>query len=237
MIKLSVVIPCYNEERRLANCLERVVPYLCTNYQGAHEILIVDNGSTDDTFKIAQAYALTYSQISALSIPIRGKGLAVKKGMLYARGRWRYMCDVDLSTPIEEVQKFMEMGTFFDVVIGSREITRTSVKTTLARRLIGRAFHLLVSDLVPGVLDTQCGYKLFSAPAATAIFGRSQLTGMAFDVEALYLARLLGYNVGEVPVTWIHDADSRVRMVWDSLDMARSVLSIPWLHSQIKIPA
>lgn len=237
MKKLSVIIPLHNEERRLANCLERLIPYLCEHYQRAHEIILVDNASTDDTMQIARAYANTYNQVYPLSIPIRGKGIAVKKGMEFACGRYRLMCDVDLSTPIEELPKLMDLTRFFDVVIGSRELKPAEVKTTLQRRVMGRIFHLLVSDLVPGVLDTQCGFKLFSDAAARAIFGRLKLPSMAFDVEALYLARLLGYTVGEVPVCWVHDADSRVRVVWDSLDMARDVLSIPWMHAQEKIPA
>lgn len=236
MKKLSIIIPVHNEENRLSVCLEQVIPFLCSEFQHAHEIIIVDNGSTDDTLKIAKAYVNTYSQVSALHIPIRGKGIAVKKGMLFAEGRYRYMCDVDLSTPIEELPKFLEMGMLFDVVIGSREIARGNVHTTLTRRVMGRLFHALVNDLVPGVLDTQCGFKLFRDVAARAVFGRLQLPNMAFDVEALYLARLLGYSVGELPVRWEHNPDSRVRLLWDSLDMARDVLSIPWMHAGAPLP-
>lgn len=232
MKKLSVIIPVYNEERRLSPCLEQVIPFLCTHYKNSHEIIVVDNGSTDDTLKIARAYTNTYPQVTALHIPIRGKGIAVKKGMLFAEGHYRYMCDVDLSTPIEVLPKFLEMTPFFDVVVGSREIKPALVHTTLMRRMMGRAFHLLVNDLVPGVLDTQCGFKLFRDVAARAVFGRLQLPNMAFDVEALYLARLLGYSVGEMAVPWEHNPDSRVRLVWDSLDMARDILSIPWIHTE-----
>lgn len=238
MKKISVIIPAHNEENRLSNCLERVIPYLCTYYQNDHEIIIVDNGSTDDTLKIARAYGNTYREISVLSTSLRGKGLAIKRGMLFAEGRFRYMCDVDLSTPIETLKEFMDLAKFFDVVIGSRELRTDLVKTSPLRRFLGRGFHLLVNDLVPSVLDTQCGFKLFSHVAANAIFGRLQLPGMAFDVEALYLARLMGFVIGELPVPWEHNPDSRVRLVWDSLEMARDVASIPWIHSQVqKIPA
>ncbi len=227
---ISVIIPVHNEAIRLSPCLEKIIPYLSKYYQYTHEIIIVDNGSTDDTLKIAQCYVNTYQHVFALSVPMRGKGIAIKKGMLFAQGRWRYMCDVDLSTPITELPNFFALTRHFDVIIGSRELTRDLVHTTLARRIIGRGFHLLVNDLVPGVLDTQCGFKLFRDIAAETIFGRLQLPGMAFDVEALYLARLLGYSIGELPVHWQHNPDSRVRLVWDALEMARDVISIPWMH-------
>ena len=237
-MKLSVIIPVHNEERRLANCLERVVPFLADHYPREHEIIVVENGSYDETAHIARAYANTYPTVTLLSVPLRGKGIAIKKGMLFAEGRYRYMCDVDLSTPIEALPDFLHLAGVYDVVIGSRELLRERVVTSWARRFIGRAFHLLVNDLVPGVLDTQCGFKLFADYAARAIFGRLQLPGMAFDVEALYLARLLGFTVGELPVRWEHNPDSRVRLVWDSLEMARDVASIPWIHPhREKIPA
>ncbi len=230
---ISVIIPVHNEANRLSPCLEKVIHYLSSRYQYSHEIIVVDNGSTDDTLMIAQCYVNTYQHVHALSVPVRGKGVAVKKGMLYADGRFRFMCDVDLSTPIETLPDFIFMARHFDVVIGSRELTPDLVRTTLARRVIGRGFHLLVHDLAPGILDTQCGFKLFRDIAAEAIFGRLQLPGMAFDVEALYLARLLGYSVGEMPVRWEHNSDSRVRL-WDALDMARDVISIPWMHTRLR---
>jgi dolichyl-phosphate beta-glucosyltransferase len=232
---ISVIIPVYNEGNRLSPCLEQVIHFMSSRYQYTHEIIIVDNGSTDDTLHIAQCYVNTYQHVHALSLPMRGKGIAVRRGMLFAEGRWRYMCDVDLSTPIETLPKFLELSKHFDVVIGSRALTPSLVETTLTRRVIGRAFHALVGVLVPGVMDTQCGFKLFRDVAARAIFNRAQLPGMAFDVEALYLARLLGYSIGEMPVPWTHNPDSRVRLVWDALEMARDVLSIPWMHTQMSL--
>ncbi len=230
---VSVIIPVHNEEQRLSPCLEKVIRFMSSRFQSCHEIIVVDNGSTDDTLHIATRYVNTFSNVHALSVPMRGKGIAVKRGMLYAQGRYRYMCDVDLSTPITALMDFLFLARQFDVVVGSRELNRDMVHTTLLRRILGRGFHFLVNDLVPGVLDTQCGFKLFRDIAAEAVFGRLRLPGLAFDVEALYLARLLGYTVGEMPVHWEHNPDSRVRMVWDSLEMARDVVSIPWLHSSL----
>lgn len=233
--EISVIIPVHNEEKRLSYCLEQIIPYLHKYFTYCHEIIIVDNASTDGTPKIMDVYKHTYSNIYGLTIPMRGKGAAVRQGMLFSDARWRYMCDVDLSTPIDTLRGFVNAAesAHADVVIGSRELIRAGVRTTFARRMIGRAFHLLVNDLVPGVLDTQCGFKLFSSIAANGIFSRLKLPGMAFDVEALYLARMLGLRVYEMPVRWEHNADSRVRFVWDSLEMARDVISIPWMHTQI----
>lgn len=234
---LSIIIPVHNEARRLSVCLEQVIHFMSDHYKGNHEIIVVDNGSTDDTHMIAQCYANTYRTVYALHLPVRGKGIAVKRGMLFARGRFRYMADVDLSTPISSVMRFLRWGNKYDVVIGSRELTLATVTTTPLRRFVGRAFHALVRELAPDIKDTQCGFKLFRDHAARAVFSNLQITGMAFDVEALYLTRLFGYSVTEIPVHWEHNPDSRVRMVWDSLDMARDVISIPWLHMRAKIPA
>lgn len=234
---LSVIIPVHNEERRLATCMEQVIAHLSTYYQNRHEIIIVDNGSTDDTHGIARAYANTYRNVFVLHEAERGKGAAIRRGMLFAEGDYRYMCDVDLSTPIHYVGEFLKLRKNYDVIIGSREVAPALAHTTLTRRVVGRMFHALVGDLVPGVKDTQCGFKLFSALAAEAVFSRLQLRGLAFDVEALYLARRLDYPLTEIPVHWEHNPDSRVRLFWDALEMARDVASIPFLHMGEKIPA
>jgi glycosyltransferase involved in cell wall biosynthesis len=235
MTFLSVIIPAHNEAARLSVCLEQVIPFLNNNFIG-HEIIISENGSRDDTLKIARIYANSFPDLYVINSPQRGKGSAIRRGMSFARGRWRYMCDVDLSTPIDALLNFVREAQFThaDVVIGSRELRRADVHTTLMRRVIGRAFHVMVSDLVPGVGDTQCGFKLFSDRAANMIFPRLKLSGMAMDVEALYIAQLLGLHIHEMPVMWTHNADSRVRMVQDSFEMARDVLSIPWMHTSLE---
>lgn len=234
---ISIIIPVYNAETLLGPALEKIIAYMQRNYPYQYEIVVVNNGSTDQTQFVCNVYTNTYQHVYALHLPERGKGLAVKRGMLFATGYWRYMCDVDLSTPIWELKQFMEASEFWDVVIGSREIARENVKTTRSRRFVGRAFHALVSELIPGFADTQCGFKLFSDRAAETIFTQLHTHGMAFDVEVLYLAKLHGMFINEIPVHWRHNPDSRVRLVWDSLQMAFDVISIPWHHLREKLPA
>jgi glycosyltransferase involved in cell wall biosynthesis len=234
---ISIIIPVYNGDHLLGPSLEKIIHYMQRVHPYQYEIIIVNNGSTDDTQFICDVYTHTYNHIYALHLEERGKGLAVQRGMLFAQGYWRYMCDVDLSTPIEELSKFLKASEWWDVVIGSREIFREEVTTTPTRRIIGRVFHTLVADLVPGVADTQCGFKIFSDRAAEEIFSRLHTHGMAFDVEVLYLAKLHGFFVNEIPVRWVHNSDSRVRLFQDSLQMALDVLQIPWLHMREKVPA
>lgn len=220
---LSIIIPVYNEERRLDQCLYRLMPHIVTYNT---EIIVVNNGSTDKTRQALDVLQGMYRPLRVIHLEERGKGRAVRAGMLAARGRYRYMCDVDLSTPPKEIHRFVEKARVFDVVIGSREIDTTTVKTNLKRRIIGRAFHLLVSGLLPGIRDTQCGFKMFRDEAAERIFNECQITGWAFDVEALTLASQHGYSIHEMPVTWTQDADSRVRIVEDSLVMFFDILKL-----------
>lgn len=230
---ISIIVPVYNGDRYLATTLEKMIQFLQRFYIYNYEIIIVNNGSTDETKFVCDIYTHTFNHIYALHLPMRGKGAAVKRGMLFAKGHYRYMCDVDLSTPITWISKFVECErmTAADVVIGSREVSRNQrVTTTPARHFIGRAFHLLASDIVPGIQDTQCGFKLFRERAAVDIFSRLQTTGLAFDVEVIYLARLLGYSVHEIPVKWDHNPNSSLHMVRDSLQMAADVIQIPWRH-------
>ena len=225
---ISVIIPVHNEERRLSWCLEQLVPFLSNTYH-SWEIVVVNNGSTDATREILEVYTNTFYKVYALHLKTRGKGLAVTHGMLYARGRYRYMCDVDLSTPVEEIPRFLQAIKDADVVCGSRELDRASTQTTPLRRFMGRCFHAFVGDLAGGLQDTQCGFKMFRDFAAMDIFENIQTRGMAFDVEVIYLAKLYGLRVAEMPVKWTHNADSRVRL-WDGVLFTNDVLNIPWLH-------
>jgi len=228
---LSIVIPAHNEARRLPGSLEKILAFLSQQPYDA-EVVIVENGSTDDTLALAQQYAHAHPDVvRVLHETRRGKGLAVQRGMLAARGEYRFLCDADLSMPIEEVSRFLPPALEdFDVAIASRELPESRrVDEPAYRHLVGRAFNLMVQALaLPGLRDTQCGFKCFRADVAEDLFRYQTLEGMSFDVEILFIARRRGYRIVEVPVTWYFDPDSRVRLVHDSLRMGIDLLTIRW---------
>jgi dolichyl-phosphate beta-glucosyltransferase len=211
-VQLSVVIPAFNEAERLPPTLERVLAYL-RGCGRSYEVVLVDDGSRDQT--VARARELGGAALTVLANEVnRGKGYSVRRGMLAARGERRLMTDADLSTPIEDLEPLWgRLDDGYDVAIGSRALPESNVEIHQPwyRENMGRIFNALVRVLaVPGLKDTQCGFKLFSAAAAEAAFSRAQLDGFSFDVEALFLARRLGFRIAEVPVTWRNDAASRV---------------------------
>lgn len=203
------MIPAYNEERRLPPTLERVRAYLAAGTQ-SHEIVVVDDGSRDGTGDVARAQGAVVVRNDGN----RGKGYAARRGMLLARGRRRLMTDADLSTPIEDLPRLMaRLDEGYDVAIASRALpgSNVEVRQSASREAIGRVFNLCVRVLaVPGLHDTQCGFKLFTAEAAEASFSPLQLDGFSFDVEALFVARRRGFRIAEVPVTWRNDEATRV---------------------------
>jgi dolichyl-phosphate beta-glucosyltransferase len=211
---LSIVIPAFNEARRLPESLDRLRRWLAeASYR--HEIVVVDDGSTDGTGEVArqnggEALVLLHHR------PNRGKGYAVRRGMLAATGERRLMTDADLSTPIEELPRLMaELDRGADVAIGSRAVegARIEIHQPFYREAMGRVFNRLVQALLlPGLKDTQCGFKLFTAGAARRSFGACHLDGFSFDVEALFVARRLGLRIAEVPVVWRNDEASRVSL-------------------------
>jgi dolichyl-phosphate beta-glucosyltransferase len=208
---LSVVIPAYNEALRLPATLVRVRGHLALRGV-SHEIVVVDDGSSDATAQAAEAAGVGVRVLRHQ--PNRGKGFAVRRGMLAATGAKRLMTDADLSTPIEELAKLeaaLDQG--FDVAIGSRAVAgaKIEVHQPAYREAMGRIFNRLVQALLlPGLHDTQCGFKLFTAAAAQAAFAACRLDGFSFDVEALYVARRRGLRVAELPVVWRNDAATRV---------------------------
>jgi len=209
--RLSVVIPAFNEERRLPATLARVQAYLGAR-GAAYEILVVDDGSSDGTAVVARSLGGSVSLLRHDAN--RGKGHAVRAGMLAAAGELRLMTDADLSTPIEELER-LEAGIAkgFDVAIGSRAIegARIEVHQPAYREAMGRLFNRLVQALLlPGLHDTQCGFKLWTAEAASAAFAACRLDGFSFDVESLYVARRRGLRVVELPVVWRNDPGTRV---------------------------
>lgn len=220
--RLSVVVPAYNEEARLPRTLGRVLEYLRSR-EGSFEVLVVDDGSRDGT--VARAREAGGGAVTVVSNERnRGKGYSVRRGMLLARGERRLMTDADLSTPIEDLPRLeAALDAGHDVAIGSRALAGSNVEVHQPwfREASGRAFNLCVQALLlPGLHDTQCGFKLFAAEAAEAAFGASRLDGFSFDVESLFLARRLGYRVAEVGVTWRNDTATRVRTVQGVLAFA-----------------
>lgn len=208
---LSVVIPAFNEEARLPATLARVRAHLDARGE-AWQVLVVDDGSSDGTAAAARAAGAPVELLSYADN--RGKGHAVRAGMLAATGARRLMSDADLSTPIEELAGLeAELARGFDVAIGSRAVAgaRIEVHQPLYREAMGRVFNGLVQLLLlPGLRDTQCGFKLWTAEAAGLAFAACRLDGFSFDVEALYVARRHGLRIAERPVVWRNDAATRV---------------------------
>ena len=233
-IYLSVIVPVHNEERRLDRCVDELTREL-KDYPA--EIVFVNNGSHDRTGPMIEQYSRTVPRVRAIQLFDRGKGLAVRAGMLAASGYYRYMCDVDLSTPASEIHRFLEFGHRADIVIGSREIDHSQTTTSLPRRVIGRAFHALVEGVLPRIHDTQCGFKLFRNNAARFLFENSTVNGMAFDVEVLSLAMMAGFSIEEIAVPWVIDRDSRVRLGVDSLDMLLDVLELRMRRARVAVSA
>lgn len=222
-VHLSVVIPAYNEARRILPTLEKVRSYLASQpYQS--EVIVVVDGGEDGTFQAVDRLRGEWPALRVLDNGTnRGKGYSVRRGMLEATGRYLLFSDADLSTPIEEVERLIgaiESGA--EVAIGSRALKDSDVRVSQAwwRQTMGRTFNRVVRVMaVSGIGDTQCGFKCFGHDAGRRIFSRQRTTGFAFDVEAIWIARKLGYRVVEVPVTWVNDVASRVHPVSDSIRM------------------
>jgi dolichyl-phosphate beta-glucosyltransferase len=229
-VELSIVIPAYNEERRLAPTVREVLDYLSAQRRSA-EVILVDDGSSDGTFALMRELAEADDRIRVIRLPRnRGKGYAVRTGVLSALGARILFADADGSTPIAELARLEARLDAGDVVaIGSRALKspEAKVEALLARRVIGRIFHQLVRTLaVRGIVDTQCGFKLLTSGAAQAVFTRMRLDGFSFDVELLVIAQRHGYPVAEVPVRWTHRDGSKVNVVTDGLRMARDLFRI-----------
>jgi dolichyl-phosphate beta-glucosyltransferase len=227
---LSIVIPAFNEESRIGPTLRRVRGYLAGK-DFASEIIVVDDGSRDRTAAAATEALPASAEGRLLSrARNRGKGYAVREGVLAARGDWILFSDADLSTPIEEMDKFLaRLDEGFDVLIGSRALPGSAilVRQSPIREAMGKTFNLLVRLLVlRGFRDTQCGFKLFRREAARAVFSAARIAGFGFDVEALRLCRALGVRVLEIPVVWRNSAPSKVRLVSGSLGMIADLVRI-----------
>lgn len=226
-IFLTVIFPAYNEAGRIASCLEKTITFLkdqpCTS-----EIIVVENGSTDATLQIARSFQSRFPSLQVIHLQQRGKGAAVKHGMLLAKGSYRIFCDVDLSMPVEQVARFLQPELNADVIIGSREVPgAVRYNEPAYRHWIGRVFNGIVRILaLPGIQDSQCGFKCFSERAAGTLFPLQTISGWSFDVELLYIARKLGFSIHELGIPWYHDAHSKVKVIRDSIQMFKDLLRI-----------
>lgn len=230
MPQLSVIIPAYNEQRRLPATLESVHKYLLER-GGTFEILVVDDGSHDDTAEVVESFAKTHEGVRLLSYqPNQGKGHAIRTGILSAKGELMLIDDADGSSPIAELQR-LETGiaSGADIAIGSRakrDETR-KVEALAYRKYIGNTFNFIVQNLLlPGIEDTQCGFKLFKADVARDIFSVSRINGYGFDVEVLHIAKLRGYKTAEIGINWHNVDGSKVNVFLDSPKMFLEVLKI-----------
>ena len=236
---LSIVIPAYNEEVRLPHTLERVEAYL-SQQDYPSEIIVVDDGSTDNTVKVVEEFMADHPRVRLIRNDHRGKAYTVRTGVLNARGQFVLFTDADLAVPIEQADrllKYLERG--YDVAFGSREgIGARRYGEPFYRHLMGRIFNFLVRLLGVGhYQDTQCGFKAFRYQAAQDLFRRVLLYGdeagvikgaavTAFDVEVLFLAHKAGYRVKEVPVEWYYGTNSKVNPLADSIRMFKDAWQV-----------
>jgi glycosyltransferase involved in cell wall biosynthesis len=207
--------------RQLAGFLESQ-PY-------SSEVLVVENGSQDGTLAIAQEFIREMPRLRVLKEEERGKGRAVQRGMLEARGDYRFMCDADFSMPVDQINRFLPPAIRgVDIAIASREAPgAVRYNEPPYRHFVGRIFNSLIRLIaLPGLQDTQCGFKCFRGPAAEDLFRRQTIPGWSFDVEVLFVARLLGYKIQELPIPWYFNPDSKVSVLRDSTRMALDLFRI-----------
>ena len=228
--ELSIVVPAYNESTRIENALERILS--CVQERGWNaEVLVVDDGSTDSTAAIVQRWMKKHSNLHLIQNPgNRGKGYSVRNGLLQAAGEIVMFTDADLSAPMEEAERlFAAIRNGADVAIGSRWLDRArqTIHQPLYRQFFGRCFNW-ITRTVMGLpfKDTQCGFKAFRRTAAQVIFRLQTIERWGFDPEILFIARKLGYEIREVPVTWGHDERSRISYLQDGLKMLEEMARI-----------
>jgi dolichyl-phosphate beta-glucosyltransferase len=237
---LSVIVPAYNEEERIADTLTSILAYLQAR-ASAYEIIIVDDGSRDKTTQVVDSkiHGLDHARLLAYR-PNRGKGYAVRQGMLASRGEVAVFTDADLSTPVTEIEVALErLQSGFDIVIGSRALAESKISRYQPqyRRVGSRIFNVLRDGIV-GVdisrfKDTQCGFKAFRGPVARKLFGLLRIDGFMFDVEMLYIAIKLDYRIHEMPVHWTDMPGSKLRLVRDTIRMFRDLAMIRFTHRHL----
>lgn len=229
MIRLSIIIPAYNEERRIGKTLNRIVEFLSQKHY-SWEIILVNDGSTDRT-SILASEVIKDERLMIVENPVKkGKGYSVKRGVLISKGETILFSDADLSTPIEELERMLPcLDKGYDIVIGSRSLPDSIIEISQPwyRHGMGKAFNILVrAFLLSGFKDTQCGFKCFKREAALKIFNLQRLSGFSFDVELLYIAKRFGLKIKELPVRWINSPDSKVGIIGGPVSMLMEILRI-----------
>lgn len=235
MTYLSIIIPAYNEEERIANTLDRIHNFLkMKNYD--YEVILVDDGSVDRTVSVAEESSLAKEQILKVvkNNANKGKGFSVRGGILNSAGEYILFSDADLSVPIEEVDKlFDSMKDGYDIAIGSRSLKGSDVRIHQPwyREIMGKTFNLFVkSFLFRTFNDTQCGFKLFKSSVAKDIMPELKIDGFSFDVEMLYTAVKKGYKIKEMPIIWLNSPKSKVNPLLDSIKMFFDLIKIKMMH-------
>jgi dolichyl-phosphate beta-glucosyltransferase len=225
---LSIILPAYNEEERLPESLPQIINFV-RGQDYPVEILVADDGSTDRTVEVVREFQKEAPYISLLQVNHGGKGHAVKAGMLQAKGEYLFLCDADLSMPIEEVPKFLPpLLNGYDLAIASREIEGSRRYNEPAyRHVMGRVFNLIVRLLaVRGLQDTQAGFKCFRREAAHRLFPLQTIDGWGFDVEILFIAQRRGFRIAEVPINWYYRNESKVRPIQDTYNMLQEIFKV-----------
>ncbi len=225
---LSLIIPVYNEEKRIKYGLTQIFSFL-KNKKFSWELIIVDDGSIDNTVALAKKLTLTIKTVKILNSNHQGKGGALKKGVKSAQGEWLIFFDIDIATPMDEYNNFEKWMGRFDVIIGSRKMkgAHIEVHQPFFREFGGKVFTLLTNTLVTrNISDVTCGFKLFKTKIAKDLFQRSRLADWSFDAEILYLAQKKGVKIKEVPVRWKDDPQTKVNLMKDTIDAFYGLLKI-----------
>jgi len=229
---LSIIIPAYNESTRLPESLRKIAEF-SGSLAFSHEILVVVEKSTDGTLELARETVAKQENFQIIDNQVqRGKGHAVRSGMLKARGTHRIYMDADLSVPLDDVLLFMDYFKSHpeaDVLIGSRQHAQSNIikSQSMLRRKMGQTFNRLIQTVSTlEFRDTQCGFKAFRKKAAVEIFSRQKLDKFAFDVEVLLLAKKLGFKIVDLPVRWVNSPESKVNIVRDSLQMLGDAIQV-----------
>jgi dolichyl-phosphate beta-glucosyltransferase len=226
--KYSLVIPVYNEEKRINQGLKEITSFIKNNNLDC-EILLVDDGSTDKTKKLTKLLLRNILHSRLIESNHLGKGGAIKAGVNQSRGRWILFFDIDLATPMDQLVKFEKYQKEYDVIIGSRKMKGANIinRQPFFREFSGKVFTLLTNTIVTkNISDVTCGFKMFKAPLAKKLFNKSKLSDWSFDAEILFLSQKYGYKIKEVPVSWKDDPNTKVTLIKDTIDALLGLLKI-----------